>query len=161
MPRNFILLMILFLSIISSCKDFKLQMEYKNFNDRWPSKEKAVFNINPISKQEVNLIIYIKNDYRYPFSNLFLIATLKEDNNILTRDTLEFEMADTKGNWLGSGFMELKESKLWWKENFEIPDEKKLTAEIEHAVRFNGDQIGIDGLEGIVGVGLALEAISK
>ena len=59
MPRNFILLMILFLSIISSCKDFKLQMEYKNFNDRWPSKEKAVFKINPISKQEVNLIIYI------------------------------------------------------------------------------------------------------
>ena len=136
-------------------------MEYKNFNDRWPSKEKAVFKINPISKQELNLIIYIRNDYRYPFSNLFLIATLKEDNNILTRDTLEFEMADTKGNWLGSGFMELKESKLWWKENFEIPDEKKLTAEIEHAVRFNGVEDGIDGLEGIVGVGLALEAISK
>jgi gliding motility-associated lipoprotein GldH len=136
-------------------------MEYKNFNDRWPSKEKAVFKINPISKQEVNLIIYIRNDYRYPFSNLFLIASLKEDNNILTRDTLEFEMADTKGNWLGSGFMELKESKFWWKENFEIPDEKKLTAEIEHAVRFNGDKFGIDRLDGIVGVGLALEAISK
>jgi gliding motility-associated lipoprotein GldH len=161
MPRNFILLMILFLSIISSCEDSKLQMEYKNFNDRWSSKEKAVFKINPISKQEVNLVIYIRNDYRYPFSNLFLIASLKEDNNILTRDTLEFEMADTKGNWLGSGFMELKESKLWWKENFEIPDVKKLTAEIEHAVRFNGDEIEIDGLEGIVGVGLALEAISK
>jgi gliding motility-associated lipoprotein GldH len=161
MPRNFILLMILFLSTISSCEDSKLQMEYKNFNDRWSSKEKAVFKINPISKQEVNLFIYIRNDYRYPFSNLFLIASLKEDNNILTRDTLEFEMADTKGNWLGSGFMELKESKLWWKENFEIPDEKKLTAEIEHAVRFNGDESEIDGLEGIVGVGLALEAISK
>ena len=161
MSRNLILLMILFLSITSSCEDSKLQMEFKNFNESWSSEEKVVFNINPISKQDVNLFIYIRNDYRYPFSNLFLIASLREDNNILTRDTLEFEMADTKGNWLGSGFMELKESKLWWKEKFEIPDEKKLTAEIEHAVRFNGDEIGIDRLEGIVGVGFALEAISK
>ncbi len=44
---------------------------------------------------------------------------------------------------------------------FEIPDKKNLTAEIEHAVRFNGAEDGIDGLEGIVGVGLALEAISN
>ena len=38
---------------------------------------------------------------------------------------------------------------------------RNLTAEIEHAVRFNGAEDGIDDLEGIVGVGLALEAISN
>lgn len=160
MLRYFILLIILFVSI-SSCDDSKLLMEYKNFTDKWPAKEKAVFKIKPFPKQEVNIIIYIRNDYRYPFSNLFLIASLREGNKLLIRDTLEYEMADAEGNWLGSGFLELKESKLWWKENFEIPDKKILTAEIEHAVRFNGVEDGIDGLEGIVGVGLALEAISN
>ena len=160
MLRIFIPLIILFVSI-SSCEDSKLMMEYKNFTDRWPAKEKAVFKIKPYSKQEVNLIIYIRNDYRYPFSNLFLIASLREGNELLIRDTLEYKMADAKGNWLGSGFMELKESRLWWRENFEIPDKKTLTAEIEHAVRFNGVEDGIDGLDGIVGVGLSLEAISN
>ena len=160
MLRIFIPLIILFVSI-SSCEDSKLMMEYKNFTDRWPAKEKAVFKIKPYSKQEVNLIIYIRNDYRYPFSNLFLIASLREGNKLLIRDTLEYKMADAKGNWLGSGFMELKESRLWWRENFEIPDKKTLTAEIEHAVRFNGVEDGIDGLDGIVGVGLSLEAITN
>ena len=42
-----------------------------------------------------------------------------------------------------------------------IPDKKILTAEIEHAVRFNGIEDGIDGLDGIVGVGLSLEAITN
>tara|TARA_B100000941_G_scaffold179545_1_gene128692 strand:- start:558 stop:1040 length:483 start_codon:yes stop_codon:yes gene_type:complete len=160
MHRTFILLIILFVSAIS-CEDSRLQMEYKNFADVWPVDEKAVFKLNPISKREVNLIIYVRNDYRYPFSNLFLIASLRDGNEILISDTLEYEMTDAKGNWLGSGFMELKESKLWWKENFEIPDKKPLTAEIEHAVRFNGAEDGIDVLKGIVGVGLAIEAISN
>ena len=160
MLRIFIPLIFIFVSICS-CEDSKLLMEYKSFTDRWPAKEKVVFKIKPYSKQEVNLIIYIRNDYRYPFSNLFLIASLREGNKLLIRDTLEYKMADAEGNWLGSGFMELKESRLWWRENFEIPDKKNLTAEIEHAVRLNGAEDGIDGLEGIVGVGLALEAISN
>ena len=95
------------------------------------------------------------------FSNLFLIASLKEGNNLVARDTLEYTMSDEKGAWLGSGFLELKESKLLWKESFLVNGEKPITAEIEHAVRFNGAEDGIDGLEGIVGVGLALEAISN
>jgi len=160
MYRTFILLIILFVSA-AACEDSRLLMEYKNFADGWPAKQKAVFKLNPRSKQEVNMIIYVRNDYRYPFSNLFLIASLIDGNDILISDTLEYEMADAQGNWLGSGFMELKESKLWWKENYEIPDKKTLTAEIEHAVRFNGSEDGIDRLEGIVGVGLAIEAISN
>lgn len=158
MLKSFIQLIILFL-FTSSCEDPKLFMEYRNFADRWAVNDKAVFNINFISKQEVNLFIYVRNDYRYPFSNLFLIASLKEGNNLIARDTLEYAMSDEKGVWLGSGFLELKESKLLWKESFLVKGEKPITAEIEHAVRFNGNENGIDALEGIVGVGLAIEAI--
>jgi len=160
MPKTSILLIILFVSA-SACEDSRLLMEYKNFAEGWPAKDKAIFKLRPFTKQEVNLIIYVRNDYRYPFSNLFLIASLKEGNDTLISDTLEYEMTDAKGNWLGSGITELKESKLWWRENFEIPDKKNLTAEIEHAVRFNGIEDGIGFLEGIVGVGLAIEAISN
>ena len=66
MLKSFIQLIILFL-FTSSCEDPKLFMEYRNFADRWAVNDKAVFNINSISKQEVNLFIYVRNDYRYPF----------------------------------------------------------------------------------------------
>ena len=43
MLRTFIILIILFVSI-SSCEDSKLLIEYKNFTDKWPAKEKAVLD---------------------------------------------------------------------------------------------------------------------
>lgn len=149
------------LTCTTSCGDANLYMDYHVFNDRWPATEKAVYEIDGVNQQAVNLMIYIRNDHRYPFANLFLIASLKAGDTVLTKDTLEYAMADAQGAWLGGGFLEVKESKLWWKENFEIPQGKPLTAEVQHAVRFNGAEDGIEGLEGIVGVGLALEATAK
>ena len=52
-------------------------------------------------------------------------------------------MADPKGEWLGAGFLELKESKLWWKEDFDFPQGENITATLEHAVRHDGSEEGI------------------
>ena len=51
MLKSFIQLIILFL-FTSSCEDPKLFMEYRNYADRWAVNDKAVFNINSISKQK-------------------------------------------------------------------------------------------------------------
>ena len=99
----------------------------------------------------------MRNDKRYIFSNIFLIATIKEGDKTLSCDTLEYAMADPKGEWLGAGFLELKESKLWWKEDFDFPQGENIIATFEHAVRHSGSEEGIKDLEGIVGVGLSVE----
>lgn len=136
-------------------------MDYRNFEARWPVSEKAIFSLDFLTDQPVNLMIHIRNNQRYPFSNLFLIASLKAEDSLLVCDTLEYAMANSKGVWLGKGFLEVKESQLLWKENYELPLVENLSVELEHALRFNGNEQGMDLLEGIVGVGFAVEEILK
>ena len=76
-------------------------------------------------------------------------------------DTLEYAMADARGKWLGQGFLEVKESKLWWKENYDLPTGGNLNVQLQHALRFNGSENGMDPLQGIVGVGFAVEEIKQ
>ena len=156
MLKNLIVLGICFLGL-QSCRNSDLYLNYHDFKDQWEVYEKVVFELNLEPTEPVNLMIYLRNDNRYVFSNIFLIATLKEGKKTLFCDTLEYAMADPKGEWLGAGFLELKESKLWWKEDFDFPQGENITATLEHAVRHTGSESGIKDLEGIVGVGLSIE----
>jgi hypothetical protein len=67
-------------------------------------------------------------------------------------------MAAPDGSWLGKGFTEVKESKLWWKEGVEIPSKKPLVIELSQAMRNNGEPLGVKALRGIVSVGVSIEA---
>tara|TARA_B110000027_G_C16061467_1_gene274726 strand:- start:424 stop:909 length:486 start_codon:yes stop_codon:yes gene_type:complete len=156
MLKNLIVLGICLIGL-QSCKNSDLYLNYHDFRDQWEVNEKVIFDLNPESTEPVNLMIYLRNDNRYIFSNIFIIATLKEGDKTLSCDTLEYAMADPKGEWLGAGFLELKESKLWWKEDFDFPQGENITATFEHAVRHGGSEKGIKDLEGIVGVGLSIE----
>mgnify|MGYP002884214204 CR=1 FL=1 len=148
-------------SIIFSCSKPPFFMDYLNFDGQWPTSEKVVFDIGTSTDQPVNLMIYIRNNQRYPFSNIFLIARLKTGDSLLLCDTLEYAMTNAQGQWLGKGFLEVKESKLWWKENYELPTIENLNVQLEHALRFNGSEKSMDTLEGIVSVGFAMEKILK
>jgi gliding motility-associated lipoprotein GldH len=147
----------LILSMVFACSEPVLFRGYRNFDGYWPASEKVIFDINTLTDQQVNLMIYVRNDLHYPFSNLFLIARLKTGDSLLVCDTLEYAMADARGQWLGQGFLEVKESKLWWKENYELPTKGNLNVQLEHALRFNGSENGMDSLQGIVAVGFAVE----
>ena len=49
---------------------------------------------------------------------------------------------------------------MWWKENYELPGAENLKVELEHALRYNGSEAGMDPLEGIVSVGFAVEEMA-
>ena len=136
-------------------------MKYKDFNGQWPAYEKVLFTLDKGSENPVNLMIYIRNNKNYPYSNLFLIAKLKTGDSLLLCDTLEYAMADAQGQWLGKGFLEVKESKLWWRENYQLPAVENINVQLEHALRSYNSEQGIDTLEGIVGVGFAVEEIQE
>ena len=136
-------------------------MNYKDFNGHWPVYEKVLFTLDKGTENPVNLMIYIRNNKQYPYSNLFLIAKLKTGDSLLLCDTLEYAMANAQGQWLGKGFLEVKESKLWWRENYQLPAVENISVELEHALRSNNSEQGLDNLEGIVGVGFAVEEIQE
>lgn len=161
MISKFSTLSLLTVGFIFSCSKPTFFMNYKDFNGHWPVYEKVLFTLDKGTENPVNLMIYIRNNKQYPYSNLFLIAKLKTGDSLLLCDTLEYAMADAQGKWLGKGFLEVKESKLWWRENYQLPAVENINVQLEHALRSNNSEQGLDNLEGIVGVGFAMEEIQE
>lgn len=159
--KKFSFTFILFLLLgLNCCTKQASFTSYRSLGSEGMSAKPYVFELNDLSIDNTpqNLFIRLRNDNSYPFTNIFLICTLKSGENIVLEDTLEYTMAAPDGSWLGKGFTEVKESKLWWKEGVVFPREKPVVVEISQAMRNNGSAEGISSLKGIVSVGLSIEA---
>lgn len=127
-------------------------------NNSWESTNTVSFNFeikDTINKK--NLFLTIRNNQKYRYSNLFLITTLNFPNGKKIVDTLEYEMADSAGRFLGKGFTGIKENKLFYKENVVFPMSGEYAVLINQAMRKNGEINGIESLEGITDVGFRIE----
>jgi gliding motility-associated lipoprotein GldH len=144
-----------------SCNDISEFNQYKSVeNSAWKSGEKITFNFEvKDTLLPKNLFINIRNNNKYEFSNLYLITTLKFPNNTLVVDTLQYEMADTFGKFLGNGFSSIKENKLFYKERNVFPFSGNYVLNISHAMRKNGALNAIESLVGVQDVGFSIEKI--
>ncbi len=141
----------------SSCDRNRVYDEYKSLSG-WNKDSVVTFELNNIDSSKVyDLFINIRNNNEYAYSNLFLITEIKFPQGKVISDTLEYEMTKPSGEWLGTGFGDVKESKLWYKEDvrFDEPGQYKVT--IQQAMRKNGEVDGIQELEGITHVGFRIE----
>jgi len=154
---------LLVLILMFSCDDIIEFNQYKTLeNNFWKSGEKIEFAFEV--KDTIlpkNLYINIRNNNDYEFSNLYIITELKFPNNTLVIDTLQYEMADISGMFLGNGFSEIKENKLFYKEHKVFPVSGKYVLNIRHAMRKNGEVNAIENLNGIQDVGFSIEKINK
>ncbi len=142
-----------------SCDRNRVFDQYQTVSETWEKEEKVSFVIPKLdSTKTYNLFINIRNNNAYKFSNLFLISEMKFPNGKVITDTLEYEMASPDGKWLGSGFTDLKENKLWYKENVAFKEDGEYIFTVEHAMRKNGEVEGINSLEGISDIGFRIES---
>jgi gliding motility-associated lipoprotein GldH len=153
--RNAAFFIILFALV--SCDTSSGFRAYYPLSDGWSSSETIRFTAADIQRETSDIYIHIRNTNMYPYSNLFIVAELRDSLEVLTRDTLEYAMADPQGKWLGTGFMEVKESKLWWQTDWTPPHEGPYFIEFSQRVRNNGSVQGVPFLEGIISVGVAIE----
>ena len=155
--RYFFNLVILLLCAACGGKDPQFR-EDRNTPNGWRLDQPAVFTIQEDITSPVDLYIHLRNDQTYPFSNIFLVATVKSKDSLFESDTLEYAMAKSNGEWLGTGFSSVKESKLWWKENWQTQISSPITIEIAQANRVTGREKAASQLAGIVSVGLSINA---
>ena len=145
--------------ILLACNSKVEYSQYVSLPNGWDAHKPIVFQFDEndtLAKR--NLFIMLRNDERYPFSNLFLITKLELPNSdTIIVDTLQYEMATPEGKWLGYGYSAVKESKLWYKENFTFPTKGKYLIKIEQAMRKIGDNEGVITLQGITEVGVRIE----
>lgn len=146
--------------IFISCDKTQIFDEYHSFQNGWDKKNSVIFTFDQeISKKPNNMFINIRTNNDYEFNNLFLITKLEQPSGLIKVDTLEYEMADSDGNMLGVGFSDIKESKLWYKENVKFPEKGKYKISISQAVRKTGKVKGVEKLKGITEIGFRIETL--
>lgn len=154
---------LLFLTILgfSSCDENRVFDSYKSLDDAvWKRNESIAFQFSvtdTLSKH--NLFFSVRNNEDYAYSNLFLISELNFPNGKKVVDTLEYEMADARGRFLGSGLSNKKESKLFYKENSVFPVRGNYQLYIHQAMRNVGEVDGVSDLKGITDVGFRIEKV--
>lgn len=153
MPRQFIKYTgFLFLVLFSSCGLNYMYNENVTIADRiWVKDQAAHFDVLiEDSLTPRDFYITLRNDTEYRFSNLFIFLTTHFPNGNVTRDTIEFVMADNAGKWLGKGWGNLKENKILLKQGLSFPVTGHYQFYVQQAMR-------ADTLEGIHSVGLIIE----
>lgn len=129
---------------------------YIDLSTPWEASAPLSFELPPLNGN-FDMYIHLRNDNHYLFSNIFLIAQWYQNDTLVATDTLEYAMSAPDGSWLGKGFTEVKESKLYWKEGVALSDSLRYRVQITHALRAQGEVSGIEALPGILSVGLAVE----
>jgi len=128
--------------------------------DGWQVKDPAIFELPMLDSQRTyNAFITVRNNNKYPFSNLFLIVSLQHPFGKTVVDTLEYKMARPDGSWLGTGIGNVKENKLFYKQKIVFNEKGNYTLNITHAVRNNGEPQGVSKLEGITDIGYSIEIV--
>lgn len=156
---SFIGLMLIAVFFIA-CDKKQFFSEYKELDGTWKKSDTLRFTfeqndtINPY-----HLFLNVRNNNDYPFSNMYLIVSLKEPGKkpIIKVDTLEYQMANPDGTLMGEGFSDVKESKLWYLENYVFNRIGKYNVEVVQAVRETGKVDGVADLKGITELGLRIE----
>lgn len=145
-----------------SCDSNSVFDEYQSVSNQWNKDSVISFKVNPPdSTNAYNVFVNLRNTNDYKYSNLFLIVSSKFPNGKVIKDTLEYRMAKPNGEFLGTGFSDVKENKLWYKENVVFQETGDYQFDIQHAMRENGKVQGVENLEGITDVGLRIENINN
>nr|WP_314834410.1 gliding motility lipoprotein GldH [uncultured Flavobacterium sp.] len=149
-------ILLLVTTLLFSCDKKRVFDEYKSVGSAWHKDSIVSFNLPELdSTKRYNLFVTLRDNNNYPFNNIFLIVGMEMQNGFTKVDTLEYQMANPDGSLLGDGFTDIKESKLYYKENVRFRGKYKVF--IKQAVRETGKVPGVELLEGITDVGFTIE----
>ena len=156
--NNIATIALLFLCLVA-CDANRVYDSYVSLSsESWKKGDAVSFSfVVSDTLEQRNLFLNIRNNKSYAFSNLFLITELNFPDGKRIVDTLEYEMADATGRFLGTGFTEIKESKLFYKENVVFPTAGEYKLFVTQSMRKNGEVDGVSVLEGITEVGFRIE----
>lgn len=161
MKNKIFILFVIALAFVS-CNSNYVFDQYKALeNSTWNQQKSIDFSFlvtDTISKN--NAYINLRNTKDYAYSNLFLITRMNFPDGQSIVDTLEYDMADVTGKFLGEGFTDIKQNKLFYKENITFPVKGDYTFSVQQAMRKNGNIKGVTELTGITHVGFKIEKIN-
>lgn len=152
---NNLLVIIMLLVGLSACDNTRVYDKYKEIPESTWNKDSIVVFEVPVDDtlQNHNLLIQIRNETSYRFSNLWLFIEIIQPDGETIKDTFEVLLAEPSGRWLGEGFGGLKTRQTIYRRDVYFPASGKYTVAIQHGMRD-------EDLEGIHDVGFRVEKSS-
>ncbi|MCX6300576.1 MAG: gliding motility lipoprotein GldH [Bacteroidia bacterium] len=152
--NNCIFLVLLF--FLSSCNGDIIFTDSVAMPDKmWELSNVPDFSVTVTDTIQLTDVYFtIRTGSDYPFRNLFLFVTASSpDGNSMT-DTLEYDLADEKGNWYGKGFGDIHELDLPYRTNVFFPLKGTYRFTIQHGMR-------VGDLNDVYDLGLRIEKSLK
>ncbi|MDO9153655.1 MAG: gliding motility lipoprotein GldH [Paludibacter sp.] len=152
--RTFILPVIIF--TIVSCTQKDIFLEYFTVNESGWSKDSLFTFDVPVNDtiSKYNVYVNIRNRGEYPYQNLWLFIEKINPDSVVTRDTIEFYLADKYGKWFGTGVGAIFEMPVLYQQNFKFPYTGTYRYKIIQGMRQNL-------LPGINDVGMRVERVDN
>lgn len=123
--------------IFTSCGNEVVFSKYHTFdNNEWLAKDKVSFDLEITDTKNLNNILFkVRHADAYPYSNLFLFVTTSYPDGKVLTDTMEIMLANTKGEWMGSGAGDIFDFEIPVKKNVRFPLAGKYKFEFVHGMR--------------------------
>lgn len=154
--KNKFLPAVAFLMALLSCDSGLIYTDAKTIpGTGWDLSDKAefMFQVADTSKS-TNIFLTLRTGSKYPYRNIFLFVTTKAPDGKSITDTLEYQLADEKGRWLGKGFGDIHELKFSYKRNVFFPRQGIYIFNIQHGMR---DPV----LKGVYDIGVRIEKFAQ
>ena len=100
------------------------------------------------------LVINLRNAEDYAYRNIFFFITTTAPDGANLRDTLQYELANERGKWLGKIGRYWIDHRLLFRSRIRFPQEGDYLFSIQHGMR-------ADTLHGIGAIGLRLEKMKE
>ncbi|UYW02641.1 gliding motility lipoprotein GldH [Flavobacterium agricola] len=153
---------VLFVFCFASCDKHFVYDQYQQTNGTWEANNPFVFEYEALDTlTPYNYFINLRVNKDFPYNNLFLIVETELPSQKTLIDTVQYLMAAPDGELLGNGFSDVKESKLWFKEQVPFTEKGLHKIKISQAVRELGKVNGVQELKGITEVGFRIEKIDN
>lgn len=146
MKRMLPILLIVFATCLASCRNDIVYSQFSSIpSGEWHVDSVAQFEysiVNPES--DYRMLVYLRHTESYPYQNMWLFV-----DNGLNTDTIEFYLADDRGQWLGDKHHGFVEMPVLLEENYHFPDSGRYSVTIQQGMR---DTL----LRGVTDIGLEI-----
>lgn len=150
--KYFLLPLVGLMLFFASCNKGVIFDESINVDEQgWYKNDIARFDV--VIEDSISVFNYylnLRHTTEYRYSNLFVFMQTTYPNGNISRDTIEFVLADKSGKWFGKGWGEIKDNSVLLVEGIKFPLKGPYTFQIQQAMR-------VDTLKGISNVGIRIE----
>ncbi len=154
LPVKFAGLLFVGLVLLLSCNRNSVFSDYRALKgSEWHQDSILTFDMTvPDSTKIYNLFLDVRNEGRYPYSNLWLFVKIIPPKGKVVNDTIELTLANPEGKWLGYGLGDLYDMKYPYKQTTFFPNAGYYRFEVRQGMRTE------DGvLKGIHDFGITLD----